>query len=208
MGTNALREFDICGDIFLIDLPKGSLSEKGREGNYMRFVDMKMSREGFEFLYDSIDKNIFKGTVTERNQRPDVFVVKLSVQRIIDPDHPDNQLKNNESLMRKLPVVDIGGTEFFLDMRLQEFRQVINPFNTIQFEEFTDTEKGMEILFDSSKRTVFHGTPDELKERQIEIKNVQLQPLWKLDPVGWIEFTADSGKVIDKKEQRIAGRKR
>jgi hypothetical protein len=103
----------------------------------------------------------------------------------------------------QLPVIDIGGTAFFLDMRLQEFRQVDNPFNSIGFVEFLETEKGLSVQFDLSKRTVFHGSVEEGKLRKAEIKLINLPPLWKMDPVGWIQHARDSSKAVGQSENRM-----
>jgi hypothetical protein len=87
-------------------------------------------------------------------------------------------------------------TVFYLDMRLQEFRQVDNLFNTIEFVEFQENEKGLSIQFDMNKRTAFHGTQEEKRERKDLVKMIQLPPLWKMDPVGWIEYARDAGRAI------------
>lgn len=93
-------------------------------------------------------------------------------------------------MIRELPKVDIGGTEFFIDLRLEEFRQVNNPFNTIQFGELLENEQGYVLCYDPVKKTAFHGDRQELEERKTEIKLIQLPRLQVMDPVGfewWVD---------------------
>lgn len=89
--------------------------------------------------------------------------------------------------MRKLPVVDIEGVSFYVDSQLQEFRQVDNEFNSIEFVECLETEKGLQLRFDCARKTLFHGTPEEAKERKGDIKLVMLKPLHQIDPIGWMQ---------------------
>jgi hypothetical protein len=102
--------------------------------------------------------------------------------------------------MRKLPEVDIAGTMFYVDSKLQEFRQVDNMFNVIEFHECLENEKGLQLQFDLSKKTIFHGTPDELRERKEQVKTVQLKPLWQLDALGWIEMKETQNKQARREE--------
>jgi hypothetical protein len=96
--------------------------------------------------------------------------------------------------MRKLPEVDIGGTMFYVDSQLQEFRQVDNLFNSIEFHECLENEKGLSLQFDLSKKTIFHGSPEEAKERKDQIMTVKLKPLYQLDPIGWMQHRSNQNE--------------
>ena len=38
-------------------------------------------------------------------------------------------------MVRQLPIVNIDGKHYFVDERLKEYRETINPHNRIKFEE-------------------------------------------------------------------------
>jgi hypothetical protein len=88
-------------------------------------------------------------------------------------------------MFRELPTVTLGGTDFIIDLRLEEFRQVTNPFNTISFDELVENEAGYVLCFDTVKKTPFHGDSEEFAVRDAELKVLQLPPLKELDPVGF-----------------------
>lgn len=88
-------------------------------------------------------------------------------------------------MIRELPKVDLGGTEFFVDLRLNEFRQVTNPYNSISFDELMENEEGYVLCFDPSKKTAFHGDREELAFRKGELKLLQIPHLKDLDPHGF-----------------------
>ena len=88
-------------------------------------------------------------------------------------------------MIRELPTVSLGGTEFIVDLRLEEFRQVTNPFNSISFDELVENKDGYVLCFDSVKKTIFHGDREEFVLRGAELKQLQLPPLQELDPVGF-----------------------
>jgi hypothetical protein len=88
-------------------------------------------------------------------------------------------------MIRELPKVDLGGTEFFVDLRLNEFRQVTNPYNSISFDEMMENEEGYVLCFDLSKKTAFHGDREELELRKGELKLLQIPHLKELDPYGY-----------------------
>lgn len=51
--------------------------------------------------------------------------------------------------MRQLPTVNFAGTDFFVDFRLNEFRQVDDPNNKISLNELEDLPNGAcGFLFD------------------------------------------------------------
>jgi hypothetical protein len=91
-------------------------------------------------------------------------------------------------MIHQLPKVDISGTEFFIDLRLEEFRQVSNPFNTISFVELMENEEGYVLCYDPVKRTAFRGDMEEFEERKAELKLLQLPKLQDMDPVGFEQW--------------------
>ena len=47
---------------------------------------------------------------------------------------------------RMLPIVSLHGTDYFIDLRLRQFREVTNPHNFIDF----DTERGKQMCRECS----------------------------------------------------------
>lgn len=91
-----------------------------------------------------------------------------------------------KSMSRSLPVFNIAGTEFYVDMRLNEFRQKNDPYNRISMDEIREDTSGNLItgfLYDLKTRNVFTGeaSPDNLPPN---VKLVIVPPLTELDPVG------------------------
>jgi hypothetical protein len=196
-----ISEINIDGDLFLIDVPNHQLRQVAHEDNCIPFHAMNSVKDGFEFEYSPADRNIFTGTEHQRYwEAHGTFTVKLQPTTYI-PEHVffhDHYLKEIVDAMRKLPEVDIGGTMFYVDSKLQEFRQVDNLFNAIEFHECLENEKGLQLQFDLAKKTIFHGTPEEAKQRKDQIMAVKLKPLYQLDPLGWIER---KGQANDQRQQ-------
>ena len=86
---------------------------------------------------------------------------------------------------RALPTVNIGGAQFFLDLRLQEFREVDAWWNIIRIRDIAEMEDGGLIMyFDPITKNQFVGKRADLNLRP-DVFIVELAPLEKLDPVGW-----------------------
>jgi len=91
---------------------------------------------------------------------------------------------------RALPIVDIAGQSYFIDLRLYEFRHVENFMNRVFIHDDLQ-EKGdkLYLLYDKFHQCVFRGGQAELEQRKDkEIVLVELPSLEKLDPIGfeWI----------------------
>jgi hypothetical protein len=86
--------------------------------------------------------------------------------------------------IRELPKIDIGGTDFYLDLRLNEFRQVENFMNRISLDEIYETATGYGILYDPLSKNFFKGDGEEYHQRK-DLMNVQLPSLEQMDPVGF-----------------------
>ncbi|MDB5232011.1 MAG: hypothetical protein JWN76_2816 [Chitinophagaceae bacterium] len=86
--------------------------------------------------------------------------------------------------MRALPKIEIGGTDFYLDIRLNEFRQVNNFMNRFAIDDLYETEKGYLLCFDPKTKNLFTGTKEEFDKRK-DLLELQLPSLEKMDPVGF-----------------------
>jgi hypothetical protein len=85
---------------------------------------------------------------------------------------------------RQLPEVNIGGVIFYMDTRLEEFREVNDFMNRIPFMKLACTRKGFQLIFDKISKNLFTGSLMEEKQRK-DVITVRLPPFSVMDPVGW-----------------------
>jgi hypothetical protein len=85
---------------------------------------------------------------------------------------------------RNLPEINIGGTMFYMDTRMEEFRDVDDFMNRIPFMKLPCTRKGFMLDFDKETKNIFRGSLDERDSRSDVVK-VRLPPISQMDPVGW-----------------------
>jgi len=83
--------------------------------------------------------------------------------------------------MKPLPTIDIVGTDFLVDLRRMELREVANPANKITFYDFRDNGDHLLLLYDTETRNAYSGPVRSLTETR-KIRIVRLQPLQQLDP--------------------------
>lgn len=83
--------------------------------------------------------------------------------------------------MSPLPIINIGRTDFFVDLRRMEFREVGNPVNHITFYDLQDNGDHLLLLYDTTTRNAYQGPGRKLTESN-KVKIIRLPPLEKLDP--------------------------
>ncbi len=99
--------------------------------------------------------------------------------------------------MKTLPIIDIAGTDFLVDLQRMEFREVANPSNKITFYDFQDNGDHLLLQYDTETRNVYRGLDGKLPEPgQVQI--IRLQPLDQLDPA---TFTLLQGRQDTRLEQ-------
>jgi hypothetical protein len=83
---------------------------------------------------------------------------------------------------RKLPLVDILGTAFFVDVLHERLQQQDNPGNRIPFDVFEQDRDGYTFLYDRLRKNV----PDEIEFNELDERfiRVTLPALMELDPEG------------------------
>lgn len=84
---------------------------------------------------------------------------------------------------RQLPLVDIAGTPFYVDVLHDELRQKDNPKNRISFNVFDQDGDGYTFLYDTATKNV-PGPVDELPQMKESYQWVTLKALMELDPRG------------------------
>lgn len=82
--------------------------------------------------------------------------------------------------MKSLPTIDIASTDFLVDLRRMELREVANPANKITFYDLRDNGDHLVLLYDTETRNAYRGPGRDLTETG-KIKIIRLPPLDQLD---------------------------
>lgn len=75
-----------------------------------------------------------------------------------------------------LPMINLYGTDFFLDLRLKELRQTDNPTNAIAYKHLSPHEFHFMLWYNTSTKNAFTGTLEQAKQRS-DVKALVLPPL-------------------------------
>lgn len=81
---------------------------------------------------------------------------------------------------RPLPIVDIAGTPFYVDVLHEELRQKDNSYNRISFNVFDQDGHGYTFLYDRDRKNV----PESRDHMEDSFQWVTLPALMELDPEG------------------------
>jgi hypothetical protein len=81
---------------------------------------------------------------------------------------------------RPLPIVNIAGTAFYVDVLHEELRQKDNPDNRISFNVFDQDGDGYTFLYDRKQKNV----PENREQMEDSFQWVTLPALMELDPEG------------------------
>ena len=103
-------------------------------------------------------------------------------------------------MIRKLPTVDIGGTPFFVDVRLEEFREVASPYNRIPFSELIDEDDHYTLLYDKQTKNVRQEI-ESGNAMAHHVERIRIPLLSELDPVGIQNLFKRIAKEEQKPEQ-------
>lgn len=106
---------------------------------------------------------------------------------------------------RKLPEVDIAGVKFYLDLRLNECREVEDFSNRFNLDDLYDRPNGYIFCFDPKTKNLFEGNKEQYELRKHELKVIRWPSLKKLDPVG---FRALMGLPPKKEKTALLEKKR
>lgn len=185
-----------------VDLYQGELrAVKDRS----KTIDVfKMEREdqredpGYWFWYDASEMKLKRGDhhvskdwhyvrFVPFNADPDFFKrigeESREQERIIragescsDKPYDQRETLKEDRMPRLLPMVNVYGTEFFLDMRLNELRQVDDPTNRIDYQQLGIDEFHHVIFYDTRTKNAFTGTYQQARLTD-SVKQVILPPL-------------------------------
>lgn len=79
--------------------------------------------------------------------------------------NPTNTNANSEESLRKLPILVIHDTEFYVDVARLQFRQVDNASNVIHLRDVQDNGDHTSIMYDLKTKNAFQGTREEMNMR-------------------------------------------
>lgn len=92
-----------------------------------------------------------------------------------------------EEELRKLPILRIHETDYYVDMAKLEFRQVDDAKNAIAFRDVADHGSHTSVIYDPKTKNAFKGTWFELSNRP-DVSVIKLPPVIELDTT----FIADN----------------
>jgi hypothetical protein len=105
--------------------------------------------------------------------------------------------------LRKLPILVIHDTEFYVDMAKNEFRQVDNARNSISFDNVQDNRDHSAILYDPVTKNAFQGTKQQAGQRA-DVILVRLPAPLDLDPEFFQKKLEDGmKKLLNKLEHDV-----
>ena len=107
---------------------------------------------------------------------------------------------NETTSLRKLPILRIHDTDFYVDLKMLEFRQVDNAQNAISFKNVQDNGDHTAIVYDPTTKNAFQGTWKEMNGRQ-DVKLIKLPAMINLDRPGLIDQLNQNAADAYKKSQ-------
>lgn len=102
--------------------------------------------------------------------------------------------------LRKLPLLKIEGTDFYVDLRKMEFRQTDNPTNVISFRNVQDNGDHTAVMYDPKTKNAFQGTWGEMNQRE-DVKLVRLPSMMQLDFGGLVDLLNERARESYLKHQ-------
>lgn len=87
---------------------------------------------------------------------------------------------------RQLPIAEIAGTDFYVDVLRDELRQADNAQNRISFNELSESKEGYSFNYDIRTKNV-PGEDSDMENESGSLVKVILPALMELDPVGIAE---------------------
>lgn len=110
-------------------------------------------------------------------------------------------------MARLLPVINILDTDFQVDLRRMELRELADPSNRISFYDLQDKGDCLLLLYDKANRKAY---PDDPPRQPLpdKVQYVKLPPLEKLDPFTYTLLTGrhDTRLELLKKAIQILNR--
>ncbi len=194
---NQLPRVRIIDTQFVVDMAHQEFRQADNPNNRIPFRDTLDNGDHIALLYDNENKNVFKGNLSKVSMDDDVHIVTLPPLAAIDSGvgqstgrkelyHFAQWMDARDIALGQPilpPIVTIDNTEFLIDKRIGELREVDMVHNRIPFSELRATQGNMlEFLYDPKTKNAFRGLPEELQSRP-DIKHIILPPMTAVDPL-------------------------
>jgi hypothetical protein len=92
-------------------------------------------------------------------------------------------MENSNTLENSSPIINLAGTDFFVDAYKMELIEVANPANSIHALEMMSLDDHLELFYDKTVKNVFLGRWD-LPQDADKVQHYWLRPFGAVDPIG------------------------
>jgi hypothetical protein len=177
----ALPLYTIEGTDFLVDAAKNELRQADNSENTISFSDMVFKQTHYEFMYDPAQKNFpgeidLEGTLFHQVKVPqltDLDPAAMGEKYGLGPDELKGKndfeviIDQEQLALRRagiLPVIQVAGDPFIVDLRLHELRAKDEPWNRIDLRTLTVSEDGDRygFLYHQPSKQALEFDPDML----------------------------------------------
>ena len=200
-----LPRYKIGIDQFEVDMRAGEMRLIEDPRKTLAFFKMDVKDDKFEFRYDHVtQKMVLPGYKINPDGNQLIEKIALTV-KALDPNfhkEVEQEAREAEQLIRAgksvynqsggihewrvnegkaglLPMVNLYGTDFFLDLRMKELLQAANPANAIPFKALQPDEFHFTLFYDVTSKNAFHGSIMQAIVRD-DVKALLLPPLDKM----------------------------
>lgn len=183
-----------------VDMPAGELRFVKDKTKTLEFFKMDPEGDNFAFWYNHETQKIVANPSPEDRQQIQRISLPLESLDLEFMKKIASETMKTEALIRSgksiysnpegihaatptmddqprlLPMVNLYGTEFLLDLRLKELREVDNANNKIPWRALEQAEFHFLLMYNATTKNVFTGTLEQAKQRD-DVKELLLPPL-------------------------------
>lgn len=193
------------GDVFLVDVLKEEFRQSDNQRNIISFDMMVREGDGYLVIYDPLVKNV---PGPDRYQHPDIQTVEVPPLGLMDLEgmairygrdieairgKSDYEIIVDQKVLADrlagiLPIVDIAGDLFYVDVRLGELRLKDDfSHNGIHFSQLEPhpliAPQTLRFFYDKETKQAVRYDADELMEIPKNVTAFEIPIMEKLDPV-------------------------
>lgn len=220
-----LPTINIEGTEFEVNVAKQELIEVANQQNTISFLEMRDLGTHYTFEYDLREKNLpstFKSGITvEVPQMVKLDPIGMAAHHNMEVEDlhwkTDFDIVVNQDLIHlrekgALPVIDIAGHPFYVDIRMDSLRPK-DDFSTmgIQFDEidfYFLEDKGLyQIPYNPETKTFVNLDLDKATEFPENLIVVEIPYKSTLDPIGYARWLGVDSKDILRSHPPVADRK-
>jgi hypothetical protein len=184
-----------------VDMRAGELRSVKDASKTLEFFKMDQEKQNLAFWFDNIhqkllfellhgaenvdrisfpvralDPEFFNELKAETKEAEDLFRAGKSIYQQEGGIHAGVPIEGNKA--RMLPMINLYGTDFFLDLRLKQLREADNPGNAISWKHMDEDNFHMSVWYNTTTKNAFSGSMAEARQRD-DVKHLHLPPLDK-----------------------------